>query len=300
MSMLNVWRIPILFMVSGMGARFAMERRDWKQFLTDRPIRILIPLVFGFFFICPITVYIVSKFYGLELGYEPNAGHLWFLLNIFLYGIYFIGLMWSMTAYPDNPFLRFISKALRRPWLLFAAAIPMMLEAWLVDPEYFSSFPTPHGHFVGMICFVTGFIFVCLKDTFWNAVQSIRGRSLLLAFGLFLVRLLVFEIVNVPKYLVAFESMCWMLAVLGYASAYFNRPSDKLTYFSKAVYPIYIIHFPIQYAITYYLVPLSLPATLKLGILLVGTLASCWLIYEFILRRLKWIRPLFGMKLNSG
>ena len=35
MSMVNVWRIPILFLVSGMGVCFAMERRDWKSLLKD-------------------------------------------------------------------------------------------------------------------------------------------------------------------------------------------------------------------------------------------------------------------------
>ncbi len=298
MSALNVWRIPLLFMVSGMGARFAMERRDWKQFLSDRAMRILLPLVFGIFFICPIADYLVKNYYGLEAGYTPNAGHLWFLINIFLYVIYFLSTMWALTAYPENPFLRFISRSLRRPWVIFAAAIPLMLEASLVDPEYYASFPTPHGHFVGMICFIMGFTFVCLKDDFWRAVQKVKLSALGFAFSLFLVRLLVFEIVNVPKFLVAFESMCWMLAVLGYGSAYLNKPSGVLTYFSKAVYPAYIIHFPIQYAITYYLIPLSLPAILKLGILLIGTFGACLLIYEFILRRMKWIRPLFGMKLN--
>ena len=43
MAMLNVWRIPILFLISGMGVRFAMERRDWKALLKDRTIRILVP-----------------------------------------------------------------------------------------------------------------------------------------------------------------------------------------------------------------------------------------------------------------
>ena len=45
MAMINIWRIPILFLVSGMGVRFAMERRDWKQLLKDRTLRILIPLL---------------------------------------------------------------------------------------------------------------------------------------------------------------------------------------------------------------------------------------------------------------
>ncbi len=299
MSMLNVWRIPLLFMVSGMGARFAMERRDLKQLLTDRSIRILIPLVFGFFFICPIADYFVKSYYGLEAGYTPNAGHLWFLINICCYVLYFLSTLWALKTYPENPFLRFVARWLRRPWVIFAAAIPLMAEAWLVNPEYFASFPTPHGHFVGMICFALGILFVSLGDVFWSAVQRIRWPGLGLALGLFLVRLFVFEIVNVPKLLVAFESMCWMLTVLGFGSAYFNKPSGTLAYFSKAVYPVYIIHFPVQYAITYYLVPLSLPAALKLGILLIGTFGVCLLVYELILRRIKWIRPLFGMKLSS-
>lgn len=298
MSMLNVWRIPLLFMVSGMGARFAMERRDMKQFLTDRTVRILLPLSFGFFFICPITFYIVKSYYDVEVGYSPNAGHLWFLINIFCYVLYFLSLLWTLKTYPENAVLRFLAKLLRRPWVIFAAAIPLMLEAWLINPEYFASYPTPHGHALGAICFGLGLLFVSLKDAFWSAVQRIRGLSLGLAFALFLVRLLVFELADVPKFMVAFESMCWMLAILGYASVSINRPSPRLAYFSQAVYPVYIIHFPIQYAITYYLVPLSVPATLKLGILLVGTFGVSLLVYQFIIRRLRWLRPLFGMKLN--
>ncbi|MFK7953754.1 MAG: acyltransferase family protein, partial [Ekhidna sp.] len=41
MSMLNIWRIPLLFFVSGMGVWFAMQRRSWKELLMDRAKRIL-------------------------------------------------------------------------------------------------------------------------------------------------------------------------------------------------------------------------------------------------------------------
>ena len=34
-SLLTVCRIPLLFLISGMGVRFAMERRDWKQLLKE-------------------------------------------------------------------------------------------------------------------------------------------------------------------------------------------------------------------------------------------------------------------------
>ena len=89
-----------------------------------------------------------------------------------------------------------------------------------------------------------------------------------------------------------------MLAILGYGSLYLNKPSDKLDYFSRVVYPVYIIHMPVQYCISYYLLPLPLPAFLKLVLLVAGSFGFSLLIYEFVIRRLRWVQPLFGMKLS--
>ncbi len=36
MAMLNVWRIPLLFYVSGMGVNFAIQNRNWKQLIMER------------------------------------------------------------------------------------------------------------------------------------------------------------------------------------------------------------------------------------------------------------------------
>src|SRR5687767_7815238 len=47
MTMLNVWRIPLLFFVSGMGVCFAFHNRNWKQLLRERAGRILLPFLFG-------------------------------------------------------------------------------------------------------------------------------------------------------------------------------------------------------------------------------------------------------------
>ena len=76
MSLINIWRIPILFMISGMGARFAMEQRNWKQVLKDRAVWVLFPFIVGFFFVCPISVYIAVEYFGKKSQYIPNAGHL--------------------------------------------------------------------------------------------------------------------------------------------------------------------------------------------------------------------------------
>ncbi|MGW8314450.1 MAG: acyltransferase family protein, partial [Bacteroidales bacterium] len=36
MAMLNVWRIPLLFFVSGMGVCFAIRKRNWKALIMER------------------------------------------------------------------------------------------------------------------------------------------------------------------------------------------------------------------------------------------------------------------------
>ena len=103
-----------------------------------------------------------------------------------------------------------------------------------------------------------------------------------------------------PIALTALESVSWILAILGYGSAYLNQPPQTLAYFSKAVYPVYIVHFPVQCFLSYYLMPLPLPSVVKLLTLLATTLGASLLLYELAIKRLKWIRPLFGMKFQAS
>jgi len=87
MAMLNIWRIPLLFFVSGMGVCFAIRKRNWKQLLLERTKRIFLPFLFGILFIVPIHLFIWQQYYKQDMIYSPNPGHLWFLGNIFIYVI---------------------------------------------------------------------------------------------------------------------------------------------------------------------------------------------------------------------
>jgi len=299
MSLINVWRIPILFLVSGMGVRFAMERRNWKQLLQDRTVRILVPFVVGYFLVCPISVYFASRYYGLGAVYVPNEGHLWFLANIFAYVVVLLPLFVYLNNRPDHAIMRSIARIIQWPFGLVLFVLPLIAEAVLANPASYVTYAmTPHGFWLGLICFVTGFVFVSLRDAFWQAVMRARWGAIGAAVGLYLVRLLVFELEGVPNWLIALETMSWILAILGFGSLYLNKPSKSLAYFSRAVYPVYIIHMPIQFLIAYYLLPLSLPVILKLVVLLGGTYGVSLLLYEYAFRRVAWIRPLFGMKLR--
>jgi len=299
MAMFNVWRIPILFVVSGMGVCFAMEHRTWKLLLKERTSRILVPFIFGFFCICPITTYIACLYYDIKPAYLPNPGHLWFLGNIFIYVLLLLPLLFYFQKRPQNAVSKIFTQCFRHPTGLYLVTLPFLVEAVLIQPEYFSLYVgTSHGFWLGLLCFLTGFILISLKDVFWCAVEGVRHLALTMAFGLYLVRLLFFGLES-PAFVTAFESTNWIFAILGYGSIYLNKSSPILTYLSKAVYPVYIIHWPIQFALSYYLFPLSLPAPIKLLILLLTTLGLSFIAYELLIRHIAWIRPLFGMRRNA-
>jgi len=296
MAAVNIWRIPILFLISGMGVCFALQRRDWKQMLSERTIRLLVPYVFGIF-ILQYIVYLVLPWLGWAANFMVTFGHLWFLLNIYLYFVWLLGVLIYFKDKPDNAFLRFLTKVMQWRFGIFLFAIPVILEAWLVDPQYFSTFvDSLHGWLLGFICFFTGITFISIQDTFWPAVQRNRWYALSIAILLYLVRFFIFLLEAKLDWLTAIESFSWMLAALGFAAKHLNKPSAALSYLNVAVYPVYIVHLPVQFVLIYYLFPLQLAAELKLVLLLTGTFGLSLFLYEYILRRIKWIRPLFGMK----
>jgi hypothetical protein len=300
MSILAVWRIPLLFVISGMGVRFAMERRNWKELLLDRTVRILVPFLFGTFVLGALFS-IAIPLVGWKAEYTLNFGHLWFLCNIYCYVLWLLSTMIYLKNTPDNPVSRFMSKVIGWPLGLFLFALPLMLEAWLVNPDYFSLYAgTVHGWVIGLICFAMGFIFISSQDVFWPAVKRTRWIALAVAVSLFLVRLLVCNLEKEINALSALESMSWMLAVIGFGSLYLNKASRALAYLSKAVYPVYIVHMPVQFTIAYFLLPGSLHVYLKLVLLIAGTFGVSLFLYECVLSRLKWVRPLFGIPLHLG
>ena len=243
MGLINIWRIPLLFIISGMGVCFAIRRRNWKELLRDRAKRILLPLIFGSFFIVPISGYLYQDFNDLDPIYYPNGGHLWFLGNIFFYVLILSPIFFAFKRNPDNVLFRCLKWVLKFPATLYLFTLPFILEAVLVAPPqgYASYANTPHGFWLGLLAFLTGFVIISLGGIFWHAVERIKVIALSIAIPLYIVRLLAFQLEG-PFFLTVIESWSWLFAVFGFGSTYLNRPSSTLVYLSKAVYPVYILH----------------------------------------------------------
>lgn len=296
MTMLNVWRIPLLFYVSGMGLYFAMRKRNWKQLILERTKRILLPFLFGIIAIAPLHLFIFQKYYDLPLSYYPHQGHLWFLGNIFVYVLLLLPLFYYLKKQKNSKIKRALSVLMSTPGAPLLISLFFGIELSLLKPQIFALYAqTLHGFFYGFLAFFFGFLLVYSGESFWRTVLKWKWLYTVLALFLYGIRFVLFGR-EAPGYLMAIESNCWIFGIFGFGYQYLNKPSQTLSYLSQAAYPVYIIHMFVLYAGALFILPLKIPILLKFICIVAFTGLVCYLIYEFIIRKIGFLRPLFGLK----
>lgn len=161
MSLLNIWRIPLLFFISGMGVCFAIRKRSWKQLLLERGRRILLPFLFGMFVIVPVHVFLWQKYYNKEITYSIHPVHLWFLANIFAYVVLLSPIFFYLKRNENGRIHRGMKKLFSTPWGLLLVVAAFVLEAMLVKPQVYETYAmTLHGFLIGLLAFLFGFCFI--------------------------------------------------------------------------------------------------------------------------------------------
>jgi hypothetical protein len=298
MAMLNVWRIPLLFFVSGMGVYFAMQNRNWKQLLKERAGRILIPFVFGIFCIVPIHVALWQQYYHWAVAYQPSPGHLWFLGNIFSYVLLLLPLFYYLKRNEQGAVVTWIKKIMSNPLGLVLVTGAFIAEALLVNPEPYEMYAmTWHGFLLGLLGFLFGFCFALSGPPCWNMLVKWRWLLFALAALLYTYRLLQPNM-SVPVVQLVVESNAWIFTLFTFAHKYLNRSGKALRYLSEAAYPIYIIHMAFLFLGSLLIFPLNIPVLIKFIALLLFTGIGCFACYEFIIKRVPILRPLFGLKMR--
>jgi len=295
MSMLNVWRIPLLFFVSGMGVYFAIQNRDWKELLWERARRILVPFLFGMVAVVPIHIYIWQRYYQFDVGYFPGPGHLWFLGNLTIYVVILFPIFFYWKRNEQGRMVRWMRNVFGNPLGMLLVMGAFIVEVLLLNPMPFELYAmTWHGFFLGLLAFFFGFCFVLCGITFWNMIFKWRWLFLAVAVALFIVRLIYFQ-PYAPNYMLSVESNCWIISFFAFASRYLNHPSKSLQYLSQAAYPVYILHMIFLYLGSYFIFPLDIDVRIQFVLVLLFTIIGCFTSYEGI-RRIAFIRPLFGLK----
>lgn len=299
MGMLNVWRIPLLFFVSGMGVYFAMQQRGWKELLAERSLRILLPYAVGIFVIAPAGIMLWQWYNKFPMTYAANPAHLWFLGNIFSYVLLLSPLFYYLKKNENGILPRSIRWIMSNPLGILIVVLGSVTEVLLVKPFPFELYAmTWHGFFLGFVAFFFGFCFVFAGSGFWKMILQWRWALLFIAVTLFAVRFSTYNM-QAPAYLLAIESDFWILSVLAFGHKYLNRSNAALSYLSQAAYPIYIIHMIFLYLGSMLIFPMEIAVQLKFVLVLIFTFVGCFAAYEFLIRRIDIIRPLFGLKMKE-
>ena len=303
MAMINTWRIPILFLISGIAFRFSFDNRSPLQLIKERLKVLGLPLLFGSFTSGALVIYFATLFWERkgegEAYYGADSVHLWFLENIIIYSLIFV----LMLRY--IPLLRnkssFLSKLLAKPGGIFLFSIPIIYEGHLVETGYWREgsdyslyVDTWHGFFLGAIWFLLGIILTSQGEAFWESNKINWKIHAVFAFSLYIYRFLD-EFEGVDNRIIAFESFNFIFLALGLGATYLNKESTQLNYYRTAIFPVYIVHFPIQYGLMLYFGGWDINPWIKYFLFL---FLVCFLSLTFYhsIKNIKLIRPLFGLR----
>ena len=100
---------------------------------------------------------------------------------------------------------------------------------------------------------------------------------------------------NAMRMVWGLDQWCAIVAVLGFARHWNPGDSRVLRYLAPAVFPVYILHQTVTVVAAHHLKPLAIPPLAEGFLLVFITFAACFAGYE-VVRRISWLRPLFGLK----
>jgi hypothetical protein len=330
MLFLNRWRMELLFLISGLAVNFMRRRGSLGRLAASRSHRLLLPLAFGMLVVIPIQPYVqglanhlvapgfgrfllrywtggpwpAGAFTGWQYGFTWN--HLWYLPYLWTYTMLLLALIPVLESRLGQR-LRAACLKLRGPALLLLPALPLFAWDRLLAGRYpFTG--ALWGDWYAHALYFTMFLYGYLLGTdsgLWAELARLRRASLTSALGCFAlylagIRLLpdaaptaVWWVVHALRYAYLWTAIC---AVLGWGHAYLDRPFRWLPYAREAVYPWYVLHQSLLLFFAWRLMPLGLGPVAEPALILLGTIGGCALLHECVIRRVRWLRPLFGLE----
>jgi glucans biosynthesis protein C len=339
MMLTSPWRLSLLFLVSGVATAYLLARQGSGGFLRSRSTRLLIPLIFGMLVIVPPQSYLevveklryaggfaefyrlyITGFHGFCRGGDclilPTWNHLWFVAYLWVYTV--VLYIAVRIAPPVIPWLRRLAE--RRLsgigillWpLAYLCAIRMGLAARF--PANHALIGDWYNHAMYFGVFLLGFVLAGTRQDArgpWSTLQRARWITLGLAvlgwaflnayFGAYsddadipplALRLFARGVYGAEQWLA-------IAAVVGFAHRHLTHDNAARRYLTSAIFPVYILHQTVIVVVAHVLKPSHLYPPVEGVLLVLVTVATCFLSYEAI-RRVRLLRPLFGLEAGAA
>ena len=306
-------RMPLLFVIAGAGMWFALQRRNGKSFVGERTVRLLVPAVIGMFLIVPPQVFIERIAHGewhggyldfyvhRVLQFQPYpAGnfswhHLWFIIYLYVYVLLLLPLMlWWRQAKP----------VLKPGAWIVLLALPLGINEAVLKPIFPETHNLVHDWYVFihyLLFTVYGFLLASSPST-WDWLAKVRRPMLAIALTIIIGLLWLFAagIIQhdspMDSILANAFTWTWIMVFLGFGRQYLSFSNRLLAWARDASYPIYILHQTVIIVIAYFVIRQPWAAWTKYWVVLGATLLVCLLAYEYLLRRVAFLRLAFGIR----
>jgi glucans biosynthesis protein C len=322
MGFLHQWRMPLLFLISGIGTTFALRSRRLGGFIKERHRRLLWPLVFGMLVVVPPQVFYERLFQGGDFesywtfyrtvfqGVPYPQGnttwhHLWFVAYLFVFSLVSVPLLAWFASTKGKRGLESLRSWLAVGYRSYLPILPLAVIQISLRPYW----PT-HQNLVAdwanfsfqLFHFWCGLL-IAAHPAIWARIEQLRRISL--GAGLTtLAALLVDDVIGIKggyAYPVEYTLLSgltwfWIMAVMGYGKHYLNYRNRVLRYANEGIYPFYILHQTVIVVIGYYLVSWPLGPTYKFLGLTFLSFGVTLLLYEMLIRRCDLMRVCFGLK----
>jgi glucan biosynthesis protein C len=327
---LHLFRMPLLFFISGTVSYYMMQRRSTLSFIGLRFRRLFIPLLVGMFIIVPPQIYMERLSHGykgtfwdwypsvLNLVPYPKGSfswhHLWFVAYLFIYDLLFAPLFAWMISAKSEGFKDKLAALATGKWVYMLILPGVAWFTWLSGKLPETNDLVHDGcYFVYWLLFLLAGFICILQPKLMDSLERNRRFALTIGF----LTLMVWECMrwngiepwqvrwpfHNPLFKYAFTALrpiiawAWVLALVGYGKCYLNKPHKALNYLNQAVYPFYILHQTVIVLIVYYIVDVPNESILSKYIYTVGiTFFVTVLTYHLLIRPFALTRFLFGMK----
>jgi peptidoglycan/LPS O-acetylase OafA/YrhL len=297
------WFMPLLFVLSGIGTVHSLEKRPLSEYITERLLKLLVPLVSSILLIVPSMPFFGDKYHNGYLGnyfqhyiifftkftdltgYDGGftLGHLWFVLYLFII---------SLITLPLILLKKKISISnLNIVVLLLLFVIPLLGQLVLDISgkslgEYLAFF------LIGYYIFSNDELLVKFEKSKYMLYTIFFGCMALIFMGFNKIINLKDIVYDIIAGLYAYTGIIVFLIT---AKKHLNKNNKIFTYLSKSSFYIYIFHQIWIVIIAYYVFKYIDNIILQILIILLSSIVFTYGTYE-IIKKIRIIRFLFGIK----
>ena len=325
MLLVNQWRMPLLWVISGISIRFVLQKVSAFRFVTARSLRLLLPLLFGILVIVPPQLFVemtgkgdlsISYWHFYQIffdlnnpifdKYEPgifphiDVNHLWYLRELWTFSLLTLCLSPLLNSRIFQAGVDLLANKTGVLGLYLLPLIPLIIVSMAL--------PEDRGA-IGFTFLLYGYL-IGWNVVLWDQIKRHRRTFLSIAIASYIAILFAYFFVWLNPVLkgmwwaewlgliAIFNAWSGVLALLGYAAVYLNKPSARLRYLNDAILPYYILHQTFIVVLAFLLSPMQLGPVFEPLIIIFGTFTGCIVSYE-IIRRVTLLRPLFGLKWHA-